>query len=126
METKKYFVLAGYLLLILVVGVACNDIDAKRGGILSASKVMGYPLRIAGLQAISGVSMLGEPSPWIVITSGGNSIELWSSMITEQDSTLWPALSWDKFQNEGFAILTGEVKLHVRHITWAIIISKTN
>jgi hypothetical protein len=126
MKTKKYFILAGYLLLILLIGMACINVDVNKEGILSASNVIGHPLHIAENQTIRGVSMGGEPSPWFVLTSGGNGIEFWSSIMNEQKSTLWPALNVNKFKNEGFVIVTGELNLHVKNITWAIIINKTN
>ncbi|MEJ2487552.1 MAG: hypothetical protein P8Y68_17660 [Anaerolineales bacterium] len=46
--------------------------------------------------------------------------------MNEQISTLWPALNVNKFKNEGFVIVTGKLNLHVKNITWAIIINKTN
>ena len=126
MKTKKNFILAGCLLLILLVGVACNKVNVNKGGILSTSNLIGYPLQFSELWANSGGSMHGKPSPWFVLTSGGNSIEFWSSIMNEQNSILWPALNVSKFKNAGFVIITGELKLHVKHISWAIIINKTN
>jgi len=126
MKTKKNFVLAGCLLLILLVGVACNKVDVNKEGILNTSNVIGYPLQIANLQGIRGVNSPGEPSPWFVLTSGGNTIEFWSSIMNEQNSIFWPALNVSKYKSEGFVIVTGELKLHDKHIAWAIIINNTN
>lgn len=126
MKTKRYYVLAGFLLLILVVGVACNKVDVERGGILSTSNVIGHPLHIAKLQAIRGVSLLGDPSPWFALSSGGNSLELWSSMTTEKKAAFWPILNIDRSKYGDFVIVTGELNLHVKNITWAVIINKTD
>jgi len=72
--------------------VTCNKVDVNKGGILNTSKVIGYPLQIAELQAISGVSKPGELSPRFVLTSSGHRIEVWSSIITQEDTVFWPII----------------------------------
>lgn len=126
MKTKKTQIWMSCFLLVILVGATCNEVDIKGGEFLSASNVIGHPLYIAGLQSIGGVSIREELFPWIMLTSGGNSLELWSSMTTEENADFWPTISVERYKNEDFVIVTGELKLHVKNITWAIIINKTN
>ena len=126
MKTKKAHIWISCFLLIVMVGATCNEVDIKGGEFLSAPNVIGHPLHIARLQSIGGVSIRGELSPWIMLTSGGNSLELCSSMTTEEDADFWPTISVERFKNEDFIIVTGELKMQVKNITWAIIINKTN
>lgn len=125
MKKKKVFVLASCVLVLLMVGAACNTRVQLPEGTLTVSELLKSPVYDTEIKVYGEISLLGELfCPCLVLSSGGKSIEVWYSMLSDEDGTLWPTVSVDSFQNGDFVIVTGELKLDVKNVIWAIIINK--
>ena len=124
METRKILVLAGCVFLILLIGVACKG-EAQPEGSLTVYELLENPVYDTEIKVFGQVSLLGDLfCPCFVLSSGGKSVEVWYSMMTEEDGTPWPSVSVDGFQSGDFVIVTGELKMDVKSVVWAVVIDK--
>jgi hypothetical protein len=125
MKLRKMVIMTGWLLLVLLIAAACNGRVRVPEGTKTVAALLKNPVYDTEINVYGEVSLLGELfCPCFVLSSGGKSIEVWYSLLTEEDGSPWPTVSVDGFQNGDVVIVTGELSMDVKNVIWAVVINK--
>ena len=126
MKTKKSLIILSCFLLIVLVGATGNSSAQQSAGAQIFVKLLGRIMHLSQNRLSGTARQLENNTPRLILTSGGNDLEVWCNIQTDDSGTLWFDVSIDNFQNNDYTILTGEIKISAKRFAWAMLINKTD
>jgi hypothetical protein len=116
MRVKRVLILASLTTVALVAG--CGGAPQKPDGALSVGEFVESPVYDTQVSLFGEVSGLGEFfCPCFILTSDGESLEVWHDLMVEDDGTPRPAVSVDAISNGDWVVVTGELKNSGVHVS---------
>ena len=108
---RRVVIPTAVLCIAIVCANACRGGSARPEGALSVAELLADPVYDTEVTIYGEVSALGELfCPCFVLSSEGESVEVWYDLMVEESGTARPAVSVEGIENADRVAVTGELR----------------
>jgi hypothetical protein len=96
---------------LIALGAGCSGEPRPPKGALTVDALLADPVYDVEVTVYGQIGMLGELfCPCFELSSGGETLEVWYNLMTEDDGTTWPAVPVNGITNGDWVTVRGELK----------------
>lgn len=108
---ERWSILTAVWLTSIVLLGGCAAGGGRPEGTLDVSALLADPVYDMEVKVYGQVSALGELlCPCFMLTSGGETLDVWYGLMVEDDGTERPPVSVEAIQNGDWVVVTGELR----------------